>query len=59
MIYATNNAIASRPDALRKFVKGWFETIRYMRSHKAETVKIAADVMHKRHGDFVRRSTTS
>ena len=47
VIYASNSAIASRPDDLRKFVKGWFETIRYMRSHKAETVKIAADVMHK------------
>jgi ABC-type nitrate/sulfonate/bicarbonate transport system substrate-binding protein len=47
VIYATDKDIASRPDDLRKFVKAWFETIAYMRSHKAETVKIAADVMHK------------
>jgi len=47
VIYATNRDIASRPDDLRKFVKAWFETIRYMRSHKAETVKIAAAVMRK------------
>jgi len=47
VIYATNKNIANRPDDLRKFLKGWFETIAYMRSHKAETVKIAAKVMQK------------
>jgi len=47
VIYATDKDIASRPGDLRKFVKAWFETIAYMRSHKAETVKIAAEVMHK------------
>ncbi len=47
VIYATDKDIASRPEDLRKFVKAWFETIHYMRSHKAETVKIAAEVMHK------------
>ena len=47
VIYATNKNIANRPDDLRKFLKGWFETIAYMRTHKAETVKIAAKVMQK------------
>lgn len=47
VIFATNDVIAKRPDDLRKFLKGWFETIRYMRTHKAETVKIAEGVMHK------------
>ena len=47
VIYATDKDIAARPDDLRKFVKAWFETIAYMRGHKAETVKIAAEVMHK------------
>lgn len=47
VIFATNKAVASRPDDLKNFLKGWFETIAYMRSHKAETVKIAAAVMHK------------
>jgi ABC-type nitrate/sulfonate/bicarbonate transport system substrate-binding protein len=47
VIYATNKDIANRPDDLRKFLKGWFETIAYMRANKAETVKIAAKVMHK------------
>jgi NitT/TauT family transport system substrate-binding protein len=47
VIFATNKAIAQRPEDLRNFLKGWFETIAYMRTHKAETVKIAADVMNK------------
>ena len=47
VIFATNTDIAKRPDDLRKFLKGWFETIQYMRTHKAETVKIAEGVMHK------------
>jgi ABC-type nitrate/sulfonate/bicarbonate transport system substrate-binding protein len=47
VIYATNKDIASRPDDLRKFLKGWFETIAFMGDHKAETVKIAAAVTGK------------
>ncbi len=47
VIYATDKDIASKPDDLRKFLKGWFETIAFMRSHKAETVKIAAAVTEK------------
>lgn len=47
VIFATDKAIASRPADLRNFVKGWLETIAFMRKNKAETVKIAADVMQK------------
>ena len=47
VIYSTDKDIKSKPDDLRKFLKGWFETIAYMRTHKAESVKIAAAVMHK------------
>lgn len=47
VIFATNKSIAGRPDDLKNFLKGWFETIAYMRSHKGETVKIASAVMHK------------
>jgi NitT/TauT family transport system substrate-binding protein len=45
VIFATNKNIANRPDDLRKFLKGWFETIQWMRHHKDETVKIAAPIM--------------
>ena len=47
VIYATNKAIATRPDDLRAFVKGWLDTIAFMRTHKAETVKIAGPVTAK------------
>jgi ABC-type nitrate/sulfonate/bicarbonate transport system substrate-binding protein len=43
-IYATDKMIASRPDDLRKFLKGWFETIAWMRAHKDESVKIISAV---------------
>jgi NitT/TauT family transport system substrate-binding protein len=47
VIFGTDKAIASRPEDLSNFVKGWLESIAFMRANKAETVKIAADVMHK------------
>jgi NitT/TauT family transport system substrate-binding protein len=47
VVFATNKAIASKPEDLRNFLKGWFETIAYMRTHKAETVKIAQTIMQK------------
>jgi NitT/TauT family transport system substrate-binding protein len=43
VIYATDKIIADKPEAVRAFLKGWFETIAFMRKNKAETVKIAAD----------------
>jgi ABC-type nitrate/sulfonate/bicarbonate transport system substrate-binding protein len=47
VIFATNKLIADKPDAIRAFLKGWFETIAFMRKNKAETVAIAKDVMNK------------
>ena len=47
VIYATDTLIASRPDAIRGFLKGWFETIAFMRKNKAETVAIAKDAIGK------------
>jgi NitT/TauT family transport system substrate-binding protein len=46
VIFATDTSMAQKPDDLRAFVKGWFETIAYMRTHKAKTVEIAQAVMH-------------
>jgi NitT/TauT family transport system substrate-binding protein len=45
VIFATDKAIASKPQALRGFLAGWFDTIAFMRRNKAETVAIAKDVM--------------
>src|SRR5437660_9386555 len=44
VIFATDKAIASKPEVVRSFLKGWFETIAFMRRHKAETVKVAKEV---------------
>lgn len=45
IIYATNKLIAGKPDTVRRFNAGWFDTIAFMRANKAETVKIAMAVL--------------
>jgi ABC-type nitrate/sulfonate/bicarbonate transport system substrate-binding protein len=45
VIFATNKLIATRPDAIRSFLEGWFETIAFMRANKARTVDIAKDII--------------
>ena len=45
VIFATDKAIATRPEALRGFLTGWLETIAFMRKSKRETVEIAQEVM--------------
>src|SRR5208282_1882289 len=47
VIFATDKLIAGRPDAIRGFLKGWFQTIAFMRANKAATVDIAMQVMSK------------
>jgi NitT/TauT family transport system substrate-binding protein len=47
VIFATDKVIAGKPQVLRNFLKGWFETIAFMRTHKADTVKVAMEVMEK------------
>src|SRR5262245_1540871 len=47
VIFATEKAIAGKPAVVLNFLKGWFETIAFMRTHKADTVKIAMEVMEK------------
>ena len=45
VIYATDKAIASKPDTLRRFLAGWFDTVAFMRKDKAKTMEIAGEVM--------------
>jgi NitT/TauT family transport system substrate-binding protein len=45
VIFATDKAVAEKPEALRGFLAGWFETIALMRKDKAKSVEIAAQVM--------------
>jgi NitT/TauT family transport system substrate-binding protein len=45
VIYATNDVIAKRPDDVKKFLAGWFETIAFVKHNKAETVRISSAVL--------------
>jgi ABC-type nitrate/sulfonate/bicarbonate transport system substrate-binding protein len=40
VIYARKGFAAEKPDAVRAFLAGWFETIAYMKQHRAETIAI-------------------
>lgn len=45
VIFATDKIIAADPAKLRAFLKGWFETIAFMRSNRSETVRISTAIM--------------
>jgi NitT/TauT family transport system substrate-binding protein len=45
VIFATDKIIAQKPDDLKAFLEGWFETIAFMRQNKAKSVAIAMQVM--------------
>jgi NitT/TauT family transport system substrate-binding protein len=45
VIFASDKAIAAKPETLGRFLQGWFETIAFMRANKSETVRIAKDIM--------------
>jgi ABC-type nitrate/sulfonate/bicarbonate transport system substrate-binding protein len=46
VLFASNQLIAKNPDAIRAFIAGWIETVDYMRTHKAETIKIESALNH-------------
>ena len=46
VIFAHDNLIAQRPQVLQRFLKGWFTTVAYMRTHKDASIKTIARVMH-------------
>jgi NitT/TauT family transport system substrate-binding protein len=45
VIFATDKAIVQKPEQLSAFLKGWFETIAFMRQNKTKSVAIAMAVM--------------
>jgi len=45
-IFATNRTLQERPTDVRRFIKGWFDTIAFMRSNKVETVTISRSLNH-------------
>ena len=45
VIFARDELIAARPQAVRAFLRGWFSTIAFMKANKAESVAITAKVL--------------
>jgi NitT/TauT family transport system substrate-binding protein len=43
-IYAAKHLVTDDPDTLRRFLAAWLQTVDYLRTHKAETVKIESEV---------------
>jgi ABC-type nitrate/sulfonate/bicarbonate transport system substrate-binding protein len=45
VFFARNELIEKRPEAIRAFLKGWFETIAFMKANKDKTVDITSKVL--------------
>lgn len=45
VIFATNDMVNNHSDIVRRFLRGWFMTVAYMRTHKAQTVRAIAPVL--------------
>jgi NitT/TauT family transport system substrate-binding protein len=43
VIFAGTAIVAQNPSAVRRFLAGWFDAVRFMRGHKAETVAVTTD----------------
>jgi NitT/TauT family transport system substrate-binding protein len=44
IIFASDHLISADPDAVRRFIAAWLDTIAFMRAHKAETIAIESEV---------------
>lgn len=47
VITASNDMIAKRPEDVKKFLAGWFESVAYLKANKDEEVKFAAPLLKK------------
>jgi NitT/TauT family transport system substrate-binding protein len=47
VITASNEMIAKRPDDVKKFLAAWFQSVAYLKAHKNEEVKFAAQLLKK------------
>lgn len=43
-IYARNDFLKQHPDAVRAFLKGWYETVNFMATHRAETIQFEKSI---------------
>jgi NitT/TauT family transport system substrate-binding protein len=47
VIFASDDMVNKHPDVVQKFLKGWFMTIAYAKTHKAETIKSTKVVLQE------------
>ena len=47
VLYATDDMVAKHPDTVKRFLKGWFMTVAYMKTHRAQTITSSAAVLHE------------
>lgn len=45
-IYATDTLVAQNPEALRRFLKAWYETVAFAKSHKADTMRVVRPLLN-------------
>jgi NitT/TauT family transport system substrate-binding protein len=45
VVFARKALVASNPDLVTRFLQGFFATIEFMKTHKAETGKVAEEVL--------------
>jgi len=45
-IYARNDFIKQHPEAVRGFLKGWYETVNFMATHRAEAIQFENEIDH-------------
>jgi len=45
VIFARDEVVEKRPDVVRAFLEGWFETIAFMKANKAKAVEISAKAL--------------
>jgi NitT/TauT family transport system substrate-binding protein len=48
VIYATDEMIQKKPDLLKRFLRGWFRTIAFMKANKDFTVKVESKTIEVR-----------
>jgi len=46
VLMARKELVADHPDAVKRFLQGFFAAVAYMRSHRDETIKISSEAMH-------------
>jgi ABC-type nitrate/sulfonate/bicarbonate transport system substrate-binding protein len=46
VIFASNDIVQRDPDAVRGFLKGWYQAVAFMAQHRAETIEFARSLDH-------------